>query len=361
MGKIFISWSKSKSCDIAITLKSFLETFGLNAFVSENDISAGEKVKETIIEKIDECDKLVLCFTNDNKHSPWLLYEAGYARGLGKTVIPFLFDSDPNWHSWLDNPMNYAREINLSKDYSEEIFIKCFDLHDTKYTRDAIKNFKIEIENIKNSHRLIDAECEEFVELLASKDTFCVKNPVYKNKTAYFLTGFETFALWDVIIQSFMYTGKYLWIYGRKNMKIVIGHKELFHYVDEKMSSPIKEGIDFRCLFLDPNSEEVKHAHKNQEIFSSELNSTIERAKQLVGKSKAFQQCFRFYSNKRDEIIIRLDNCIIFSKPHFDENGYPQIITDSKFEVFSALSDRGKKCLEKFKLIWDSAYNMFDS
>lgn len=52
------------------------------------------------------------------------------------------------------------------------------------------------------------------------------------------------------------------------------------------------------------------------------------------------------YENRRDEIIIRLDNCIIYSKPHFDMNGYPQLMTDSKFEVFSALSDRGKECTE---------------
>ena len=51
-------------------------------------------------------DVYILCFTSDNKKSPWLLYEAGYASGLHKRVIPILFDKDSLWHSWIDNPMN---------------------------------------------------------------------------------------------------------------------------------------------------------------------------------------------------------------------------------------------------------------
>ena len=78
----------------------------INVFLSEDSIAAGEHVQEKIINQIVHCDKLLLCFTKENKKSPWLLYEAGFACGLNKTVIPILFDNDPNWHSWIDNPMN---------------------------------------------------------------------------------------------------------------------------------------------------------------------------------------------------------------------------------------------------------------
>lgn len=63
--------------------------------MSEENISAGEKVQEKIIKKIEDCDLLLLCFTKENKKSPWLPYEAGFACGLNKTVIPLLFDNDP--------------------------------------------------------------------------------------------------------------------------------------------------------------------------------------------------------------------------------------------------------------------------
>ena len=115
---IFISWSKKPSMDYALKTKDLLEKIDSNirAFVSERDILAGEDVQNEIINRISECDKLILCFTKENKRSPWLLFEAGYARGLHKTVIPFLFDDDPNWHSWIDNPMNNAKEISINKD-----------------------------------------------------------------------------------------------------------------------------------------------------------------------------------------------------------------------------------------------------
>lgn len=362
MSNIFISWSKSKSRDFAIEVKNLLESLNphLNVFMSEENISAGERVQEKIIQKIIECDILLLCFTRENKKSPWLLYEAGFASGLNKIVIPILFDNDPNWHSWIDNPMNIAREININRENFETSFIKCFDLHDSEYTRNAFSSFSKKIEIIKEKHRQVDMQCEDFVDLLISNNAFCKKSPIYRNKTAYFLTGFETFDLWKSIVQSFLYTGKYLWIYGRKNMKLFGGNfEELFEYLEEKSANEDMSGIDFRCLFLNPTSNEVKYAHKQQDIFLQELDATIKRAKHQIGNNHTLQKCFRMYSNKRDEVIIRLDNCIIYSKPHFDENGQPKIMTDAKFEVFSASSQRGKECLEKYNAVWESAIDLF--
>lgn len=362
MSNVFISWSKNKSKDFAIETKNLLESLDphLNVFMSEENISAGERAQEKIVQKINECDKLLICFTKENKRSPWLLYEAGLATGLGKIVIPLLFDNDPNWHSWIDNPMNIAREININKENFASIFINSFNLHDSAYTRSAISEFVEIINVIREKHRQVDIQCEDFVELLTSNEAFRIESPIYRNKVAYFLTGFETFDLWKSIVQSFLYTGKYLWIYGRKNMKLFGGNfRNLFEYLEEKSVNENMCGIDFRCLFLNPNSDEVKYAHKQQDIFPSELEATIKRAKHQIGNNYILQKCFRMYSIKREEVIIRLDNCIVYSKPHFDKNGQPQIMTDAKFEVFSALSQRGKECIEKYITVWESADELF--
>ena len=220
MSKIFISWSKEKSRDLAIEIKSLLESLDPHSkvFMSENDISAGEPVQKKIIQEITECDILLLCFTKENKKSPWLLYEAGFANGLNKRIIPFLFDVDPNWHSWIDNPMNFAREINVTESDFTEKFIQGFDLHDSSYVRNILDNFIKRTEEIKEKHRQIDVQCEEFVELLTSNDAFRAESPIYRNRTAFFLTGFETFDLWKSVVQSFLYTGKYLWIYGKRSI-----------------------------------------------------------------------------------------------------------------------------------------------
>lgn len=143
-------------------------------------------------------------------------------------------------------------------------------------------------------------------------------------------------------------------------MKLFGGNfNELFQYLEEKSTSEDMYGIDFRCLFLNPQSEEVQYAHKQQDIFYQELDATIKRAKYQIGDNQTLQRCFRMYSNRREEVIIRLDNCIIYSKPHFDINGHPQIMTNTKFEVFSASSPRGIECIQKYCAVWDLAVDLF--
>lgn len=362
MNEIFISWSKSKSRELAKTTKNILETLMPNTkiFMSEEDIHAGDHVQNKIIQHIMQCDALILCFTSENKKSPWLLYEAGYANGLHKCVIPFLFDKDPSWHSWIDNPMNIAREIDFYKDSFETDFLEAFSLNKTPYTEACIKTFKDTVNETKEKFRQIDVQCEDLVEKLITVDKFIINSPVYRDKAAYFFAGFETFELWKAIIQSFLYTGKYLWIYGRKNMKLFGGNfNELFEYLDKKTVQPNMDGIDFKVLFLNPNSEEIHYAHKDQDIFKPELMATISRARKTIGSNKVLQQCFKMYSNRREEIIIRVDNCIIYAKPHFDINGIPNIMTNSKFEVFSAFSNKGKECIQKFLEVWNNADDMF--
>lgn len=360
---VFISWSKTKSMDCAIRTKRLLEKLDSNitAFVSQVDIVGGEDVQDKIIEKIIECDKLVLCFTKDNKKSPWLLFEAGYARGLKKTVIPILFDDDPNWHSWIDNPMNIAREIKFSNDFFAETLFTSLGLETTSKRLKYVSEYKTDIISIREKYREVDVQCEDFVDRLIHDDTFVLESPYFKDKTAFFLSGYESFELYKTIVESFLYTGKYLWIYGRKNMKLFSGNfANLFKYLNEKSSDgPLgMGGIDFRCLFLDPSSSEVEAAHTQPEIFKSELNSTIMRAKIVAEENPTLKKCFRLYSNKREEIIMRVDNTIIYSLPSFDAAGRPQLLTNSAFQVFSAQSDKGKRCIEAFEKVWMDAKDM---
>lgn len=356
---IFISWSKKPSMEYALKTKDLLEKIDSNitAFVSERDILAGEDVQNEIINKISECDKLILCFTKENKRSPWLLFEAGYARGLHKTVIPLLFDDDPNWHSWIDNPMNIAKEISINKDSFAENFFRGLDISDTRINRNKLDRYKLEIRQIKDENRVVDIMCEDFVDKLISSNAFTVESPTFHHKIAYFHTGFESYDLYKVITESFMYTGKYLWIYGRKNMKLFGGNfKEFFKYLDDKSyNHEDMDGIDFRCLFLDPNSDEVDRAHSQKEIFRQELKTTLYRARDVIGDNERLSRCFRLYSNKREAIIIRLDNCIIYSRPMFDAEGVPQLLTNTPFEVFSAESNKGKECIQKFEEVWANA------
>lgn len=362
MKKVFISWSKKKSGEFAKIVKHTIQKLNPNirAFMSEEDIQAGEFVQNKIISNIEKCDILILCFTNENKKSPWLLYEAGYASALHKTVVPFLFDIDSMWHSWIDNPMNVAREINFNKGELLKDFCDIFLIEESDKVKSIIEDFRKKIELCKEQYRKVDESCEDFVEKLSTIDKFTTTSPIFRKRTAYFLSGFETFELWKTIIESFLFTGKYLWIYGRKNMKLFGGNfSELFDYLDNKSVLPNMDGIDFRIMFLNPESEEVRYAHKDQDIFKSELETSILRARKTIGSNTVLQKCCRMYSNRREEIIIRVDNCIIYCKPHFDINGNPNIMTNSSFEVFSTSSDKGKWCVQKYNEIWNNATDMF--
>jgi nucleoside 2-deoxyribosyltransferase len=361
--KIFISWSKAKSKEIAIETKKFLKELSekIDVFVSEEDIYAGEDVQNKIIKNITECDVVVLCFTKENKKSPWLIFEAGYARALNRNVIPILFDDDPNWHSWIDNPMNVAREIRFNSDEFVTNFIISFDIRDTSINRQGIEKYKQNIIEIKNKFRKVDGDCEELVDRLVYNDAFAVESPFFRDKIAFFLSGFESNELYKELIDYFLYTGKYFWIYGRKNMKLFSGsYKYFFRYLEEKALNENVEmgGISFRCLFLDPSSNETEKAHIQQNLFKMELEATILRAKDIIKNNPTLQKCFKLYSHKRDEIIIRVDNCIIYSRPYFDSNGYPQLLTNTEFEVFSVNSSKGQECIQTFNKVWHNAKEM---
>lgn len=357
--EIFISWSKDRSMEFAIKTKEVLEKLDshIHTFVSEVDIIGGDDVQKKIISKIKECDILVLCFTKENKKSPWLLFEAGYAKGRKKKIIPLLFDDDPNWHSWVDNPMNISKQLSFEMPNFANNFLHSFDIHVNNFTISEMQLYIETIKEIKEKYRQVDIKCEDFVNKLIDNGNFVVENPFFQDRTAHFLTGFESYDLYKEIIDSFMYSGKYLWIYGRKNMKLFGGnYKVLFNYLIEKIAcNPQMAGIDFRCLFLDPRSDEVARAHPQQRIFRSELENTIIRAKDIVQNNSVLETCLRLYANKREEIIIRLDNCIIYSKPVFDSNGMPELITNTSFEVFSIDSTKGKECVMKFENVWNKA------
>lgn len=254
--------------------------------------------------------------------------------------------------------MNVARELRINDSNFHENLFKCLGIEKTERRLLCIDDYLSSIYAIKEKYRCVDIECEDLVNKIINEGSFVIKNPYYIDKSAYFLTGFESFELYKLILDSFMYTGKYLWIYGRKNMKLFSGsYKSFFQYIEEKTLNgrDDMDGIDFRCLFLDPTSEEVHRAHPQPDLLESELSSTIYRAKTIIQDNNILKSCFRLYSNRREEIIIRIDNCIIYSLPSFDANGRPQLLTNSAFEVFSVNSKKGKECVKKFEKIWNES------
>lgn len=93
--KVFISWSGKRSKAMANALKEWLPLIVQRAepFVSDKDISAGERWAQAIAGELESSNFGILCITPENISSEWIMFEAG---ALSKAmqdakVIPLLF------------------------------------------------------------------------------------------------------------------------------------------------------------------------------------------------------------------------------------------------------------------------------
>jgi hypothetical protein len=94
--KVFISWSGSRSKDVAVALRGWLRSViqSLEPWSSNTDINPGTRWNHDIAEKLQDSQVGILCVTQANVSSPWLNFEAGaLSKAVSKArVIPYLID-----------------------------------------------------------------------------------------------------------------------------------------------------------------------------------------------------------------------------------------------------------------------------
>lgn len=93
--KVFISWSGSRSKDLANALRQWLPMVlqYVEPFVSDKDISAGERWAQAIAGELEASNFGIICITPENLNSEWILFESGALSKsmLDAKVIPLLF------------------------------------------------------------------------------------------------------------------------------------------------------------------------------------------------------------------------------------------------------------------------------
>ena len=94
--RVFISWSGERSKQVAVALRESLPLVlhYVDPWMSETDIEAGERWAQSVGKELAGSNFGVVCVTQENMTSPWLLFEAG---ALAKSfesgkVIPLLLD-----------------------------------------------------------------------------------------------------------------------------------------------------------------------------------------------------------------------------------------------------------------------------
>lgn len=98
--KVFISWSGARSGLVAKALRDWLQDViqSLDPWVSDEDLEKGARWSSVISAQLEDSDFGIVCLTQDNLESPWLLFEAGALSKLQHTsrVCTFLLDVKPN-------------------------------------------------------------------------------------------------------------------------------------------------------------------------------------------------------------------------------------------------------------------------
>ena len=77
--KVFISWSGPRSRAVAVALKDWLPLVleGVDPWVSDKDISAGERWAQSVAGELESANFGIICITPENLNADWILFESG--------------------------------------------------------------------------------------------------------------------------------------------------------------------------------------------------------------------------------------------------------------------------------------------
>jgi hypothetical protein len=117
--KIFISWSGNKSKNLGIFLHEWLKSViqAVDPWISR-DIPSGSNWNAHINNNISKNDFGIICLTEENKNSRWILFEAGaLAKGIENNFVsPILIDIKP------ENVEFPLAQFQLTKPIAEDVF-----------------------------------------------------------------------------------------------------------------------------------------------------------------------------------------------------------------------------------------------
>ena len=85
--RVFISYS-AKDEELAKDLERRLRDAGVEVFLSDSKISAGEGWRRKIFKTLSQANEVVMLLTDNSANSPWIRYEMGVADSLEKRLTP---------------------------------------------------------------------------------------------------------------------------------------------------------------------------------------------------------------------------------------------------------------------------------
>jgi len=121
--KVFISWSRQTSNEIASCLRDILPLalMRVKFWMSAKDISPGLQWSQEIRRNLSESTVGIICLTSENLHSSWIYYESGaLSHAIGTNlVIPYLYNISP---SDLRGPLEHFHAVPADEDGTKKLF-----------------------------------------------------------------------------------------------------------------------------------------------------------------------------------------------------------------------------------------------
>lgn len=115
--KVFISWSGELSKALGEVVRDWIPKVlqSVKPYFTPDDIEKGARWAKEIGEELASSQLGIICLTQDNQHSPWILFEAGaLSKNLEESkVCPILFNFDT---TELKGPLSSFQATKFNKD-----------------------------------------------------------------------------------------------------------------------------------------------------------------------------------------------------------------------------------------------------
>lgn len=139
--KVFISWSGTKSQEVAKILKQWIPCViqSVEPYFSSADIDKGARWSTDIAKELQDASFGILCVTKDNLSSSWLNFEAGaLSKSIEQSkVCPFLVDLKPS--DIQNSPILQFQMASATKDELFKLFKSInANLGDAKLSEDVL-------------------------------------------------------------------------------------------------------------------------------------------------------------------------------------------------------------------------------
>ena len=136
--RLFLSFV-SENASFAVSLKSALSYWGIDAFISHEDIEPDEEWQTVIESALSSCHALAALLTPSYHASDWTDQEVGWARGRGIPVISLRLGLDP--YGFIGKRQAIRLNRNLLEDMHPNLVPSCKLIVDTLWKQESCLPF----------------------------------------------------------------------------------------------------------------------------------------------------------------------------------------------------------------------------